>query len=357
MKIHTHGGYLVSKGFTKRVVMKSSGYSVIFLLQFIFVGFAFSHGGHSHNSSSNSSGNVSRPSVSSSVPKTLPPTALMNQDMNNSSPVNQTTANATDFQERKKWSLIYTADFTGPSVSNPTSSSHFTPDGTVEKKIHIVNSIYGAFYTAENFNLFVNPRFDYHPFAEEKQVENSKVHQDSLVVENLLVGGAWSNVYAFGPVVMSNLMASIELPLNHEWQGRGMIFAPGVFTGFTYPLQNSRLSFGLDTLFKLYFYKGTGDINLPSENPDVLGYFAPSANVRTSEKTDLRLAYEMAGYYYRNRPDFTFANDQTDLKLSFIWKVSQQPFASVTPYVLFYPGNKINGDTTALGLEVSVVAL
>lgn len=315
---------------------------------------AYGHGGHDHGGGARVSTTPSRPSVSTPKSTLNPSNYSSGSSIGSRTPDLSLKSEAQDSSVSSSFRVILSSDIAGSTVSNPLSNTHFKPGAASQTEpLHVMNSLYLAYQTSAHSSLFVNPRLDFHPHAE---VDPLTGHADSLVWENPLIGMAWDQVYQMGRFSISNVSFSIEIPANKEWVNQGLIAGPGVFIATQYPISDdSRWNLGLDGMSRLFMYKGPGDNNNPSASPDVLGYLAPSVSYQASSSIKARVAYELAGYYYRNRSDFTFASDQVDLRTGVQWTPSPAWF--VTPYILFFPGERIASDKTVLGVEVSLLAI
>lgn len=80
-------------------------------------------------------------------------------------------------------------------------------------------------------------------------------------------------------------------------------------------------------------------------------YLGPNLNFRTSDRLSITLLYELYAAHVFGAEAFDFTNDGTDLETSLNWDISPQ--MSLNPFLRFYPGGKMNLQSTSAGLMFS----
>ena len=137
----------------------------------------------------------------------------------------------------------------------------------------------------------------------------------------------------------------VHFAVSNDSRDQDMLAGIQSFQILSYILPNAKT-----TLF-LYSSQRVNIFGKQGFGNDLELYLGPAVHYRVAPTVSLTLLYEMqANHVFGDKP-FKFVNDGTDLEPGVSWDITQN--LNVNPYLNFYPGNKMNFETTSFGMLMS----
>lgn len=246
--------------------------------------------------------------------------------------------NITPIHDNERFRLSYFGEFSGPAIGNVTSNQA-SPTGLGDAgPIDMYNQVTVGWMLTNKVKLYLQPRFMIVPVAG----NDFGTWMDPRL-------GVGHGAIIDTPNFKINGIVDVQLPMSNASQADAIIMVPRIAQTATWSIPNSRWTLGAD-----YFVRWHMSRNPNYEGIDLRFYGGPFVGYQISPTFSMSLLYEINAAHYRDEPLSVIrrtGDNSTDLYLSASWDVT--PKFNFTPFLKFFPHDRLAADATMLGFQTT----